>query len=145
MNVYVIIPQEYLDSGWEEAAASSQATIASQSTVFPFLLTYGPGSLSSRERVCPWRMSNCWCWERYNEASYSAMLMIPLCYPNFLDHIYTRPCVLHIHPLVFKIDSSELQSQPQTSLMSKSFCANLRKIICLCILIHLEKACFPPL
>ena len=35
------------------------------------------------------------------------------CYPIFWTTFYTRPCVLHIHPLVFKIDSSELQVNPK--------------------------------
>ena len=51
-----------------EAAASSQATIASTVNCLPISpYIWSWVSQLSGKKLCPWRMSNCWCWERYNE------------------------------------------------------------------------------
>ena len=69
------------------------------------------------------------------KASYSAMLMMSLLLPDFLDRILYKTLCFTYAPFGIQNRFLRTTGQPQTSLMSKSFCANLRKIICLCILI----------
>ena len=45
------------------------------------------------------------------------------CYPISWTTFYTRPCVLYIHPLVFKIESSKLEVNPKPKFVEHRGCA----------------------
>ena len=62
------------------------------------------------------------------------------CYPIFWTTFYTRPCVLHIHPLVFKIDSSELQVNPKHPKCPRFLCQFKKNNLSLYTHPHSEKA-----